>query len=41
MTRHSKNNTSLGVFTYGEKKMLKDWGVQKTRLGSTLIIHIL
>ncbi|CAI2371699.1 unnamed protein product [Moneuplotes crassus] len=33
MSRHSKNNTALGIFTYAEKNMLKGYGSQKNRLG--------
>ena len=33
MSRHSKNNTSSSVFTYAERKMIKDFGTQKQRLG--------
>ena len=33
MSRHSKNNTAGSVFTYGERKMLKDYGTLKQRVG--------
>jgi nitric oxide synthase-interacting protein len=33
MSRHSKNNTAHSVFTYGEKKKLKDYGTLTERLG--------
>lgn len=34
MSRHSKNNTAHSVFTYAEKKMLKDeYGTNKKRIG--------
>jgi nitric oxide synthase-interacting protein len=34
MSRHSKNNSSNGVFTYMEKKMLKGiWGSKDARIG--------
>lgn len=37
MSRHSKNNTANSVFTYGERKKLKqlnEWGEVTTRIGS-------
>ena len=34
MTRHSKNNTALGVFTYAEKQKLKGvYGTLNSRMG--------
>ena len=34
MTRHSKNNTALGVFTYAEKQKLKGvYGTLQSRMG--------
>jgi len=33
MTKHSKNNTAKGYFTYYEKKKIKDAGTQRERLG--------
>ena len=32
MTRHSKNNTARGYFTYAEKQML-EYGTQRQRVG--------
>jgi nitric oxide synthase-interacting protein len=32
MSRHSKNNTALGFFTYAERQKL-NYGTQKLRLG--------
>jgi len=29
MSRHSKNNTANPVFTYAERKMVLDFGLQK------------
>ncbi|CEM29215.1 unnamed protein product [Vitrella brassicaformis CCMP3155] len=34
MSRHSKNNTAHSIFTYHEKKMMKDAGTIKERLGT-------
>ncbi|CAK86095.1 unnamed protein product (macronuclear) [Paramecium tetraurelia] len=34
MSRHSKNNTANPVFTYAERKMVKDFGTQNSRVGS-------
>lgn len=35
MSRHSKNNTAAPVFTYHEKKMLKNqYGTIEQRLGT-------
>eukprot|EP00922_Rhytidocystis_sp_ex-Travisia-forbesii_P005681 GHVS01008255.1.p1 GENE.GHVS01008255.1~~GHVS01008255.1.p1 ORF type:complete len:272 (-),score=48.91 GHVS01008255.1:218-1033(-) len=34
MSRHSKNNTAHSIFTYHERKLLKDVGTLKERLGS-------
>jgi len=33
MTKHSKNNTAKGYFTYYEKKKIKDAGTKRERLG--------
>ncbi len=34
MSKHSKNNTSSTIFTYGERKMLKGvYGTLEQRLG--------
>jgi hypothetical protein len=34
MSKHSKNNTSASVFTYGERQMLKGlYGTVEQRLG--------
>ena len=34
MSKHSKNNTSSNVFTYGERKMLKGlYGTVRERVG--------
>ncbi|AFZ81128.1 hypothetical protein BEWA_005360 [Theileria equi strain WA] len=35
MTRHSKNNTSSSIFTYHERKKIKDFNSLKQRLGSS------
>ena len=29
MSRHSKNNTANPVFTYAERQMVRDFGIQK------------
>lgn len=34
MSRHSKNNTAHSIFTYHERKLVKDVGTLKERLGS-------
>ncbi len=35
MSKHSRNNTSRGIFTYGEKQMLKGvYGTKNQRLGT-------
>eukprot|EP00922_Rhytidocystis_sp_ex-Travisia-forbesii_P004222 GHVS01006134.1.p1 GENE.GHVS01006134.1~~GHVS01006134.1.p1 ORF type:complete len:311 (-),score=46.00 GHVS01006134.1:103-939(-) len=34
MSRHSRNNTAHSIFTYHERKLLKDVGTIKERLGS-------
>lgn len=34
MSRHSKNNTANPVFTYAERKMIRDFGTQNARIGS-------
>ncbi|CCF75858.2 nitric oxide synthase-interacting protein [Babesia microti strain RI] len=34
MTRHSKNSTAAPIFTYHEKKKIKDWYTLKERLGA-------
>lgn len=33
MSRHSKNNTASPVFTYHERKKLKEYGTQEYRIG--------
>ncbi|EAN31623.2 Nitric oxide synthase-interacting protein-like protein [Theileria parva strain Muguga] len=35
MTRHSKNNTAGSIFTYHERKKVKDFNTLKQRLGSS------
>lgn len=34
MSRHSKNNTANSIFTYEERRRLKEYGTQKTRIGT-------
>ena len=38
MARHSKNNTANSIFTYWERKKLRDWGNVEQRMGSNCII---
>lgn len=38
MSRHSKNNTSQSIFTYGEKQKLKgEYGTIESRIGQDSI----